>query len=192
MAENKIRTFLAISFGEFFAAELTRLIKSFNAYSRDLRFINPSQAHLTLHFFGSIESDRIDSLNVMLRNLASRFTAFNLNLKKIGAFPNLTKPKVLWVGIDGDLRELGDLKDACDLELVRLGFAIENRDFKPHLTLASVNEDSRMRLEIPSDLENYEYKQKFHVHEIVLYKSETFPTGPVYTIIQKFPLESIS
>lgn len=186
MAEDKIRTFLAVPFSETYQAEFERLLKAFESHAREIKFVNPAQVHLTIYFFGSIEPARIESLKIFFRNLASRFRPFEVHLKDMGAFPNFKRPRVLWVGLAGEIQELKNLKEACDLELVRLGFAIEEREFKPHLTLGRVKEGSRLQIELPGYLQNYVHEKKHRIHEIVLYQSQLTPKGPVYTPIERF------
>ncbi|MBI4971406.1 MAG: RNA 2',3'-cyclic phosphodiesterase [Candidatus Omnitrophica bacterium] len=190
MAQNQIRAFLAVPFGEIFEKEFSRLEKAFAAYSNDIKFTDPRNVHLTLHFFGSIDIERVETITLMLRNLASRFRAFDLALKDIGAFPNVNHPKVLWVGLDGNICELKDLKEACDLELVRIGVPIEGRDFNPHLTLGRVREGSRVHIIIPDFLKNYTYEQKQKVREIVLFQSELTAKGPIHTPLERFEFKS--
>ncbi len=189
MAEDKIRLFLAISLAETYQHEIRKLINAFESYSNQVKWVDDSHVHLTIHFFGSIESGRLESIKILFRNLALRFGPFDLYLKNLGAFPNLSRPRVIWVGLDGDLRELQDLKEACDLELVRIGYPIEEREFKPHLTLGRIREGQKINLNIPGHLQNYFSEQKHHVKEIILFKSELSPKGPVYTALEKFPLQ---
>lgn len=189
MAEDKIRTFLAIPFGETYQKEFERLLKAFESYSKEIKWVDPKHVHLTLHFFGSVESDRIESLKVLFRNLTSRFRAFEVHLKNIGAFPNFNRPRVVWVGLAGDIQELNDLKEACDLELVKMGYSMEDREFKPHLTLGRVREGARLQFRVPDYLENYVEEKKHNVQEIVLYRSDLTPQGPIYTPIEHFRLQ---
>lgn len=189
METNKIRTFLAIHFGGSYEAEFGRLLEALSAYSKQVKWVNPAQVHLTLHFFGSIEPERVETLKILFRNLAARYRPLEVFLKGFGAFPGLNRPRVLWVGLDGDVKELKDIKEACDLELVRIGFPIEEREFKPHLTLGRVREGSKINIVLPGYLQNYVHDEKHRIQELILYKSELTPKGSIYTPLERFPLQ---
>ena len=57
----------------------------------------------------------------------------------LGAFPNLRRVQVVWVGLSGDIDTLGKLQQQLELNLEKLGFSPESRAFTPHLTLGRVN-----------------------------------------------------
>ena len=190
MAEDKIRAFLAISFGVFYQKEFERILKTLKSYSDEVKWVDPAQVHLTLHFFGSVELNRIESLKSLIRNLALRFRPFEVYLKGIGAFPNMNRPRILWVGLDGDIQDLKNMKEACDLELIKLGFSIEDREFKAHLTLGRLREGARIQLQLPDLLNNYIFDQKYLIQEIVLYQSNLTPKGPIYTPIEYFKFQA--
>ncbi|MBI4398128.1 MAG: RNA 2',3'-cyclic phosphodiesterase [Candidatus Omnitrophica bacterium] len=188
MAQDTFRLFLGISLIQTFEKEIEKLLKVFGPYSGQVQWANPSQMHLTLHFFGEVPVRQMDVFQVLLRNLTVRFRPFYLRLKDIGAFPNLAHPKILWVGIDGDLQELNDLEKAISLEMVRLGQEIERREFTPHLTLGRVRAGKRIRFEMPPDYQTYSSPGRHCVTEITLFKSELTPRGPVHTALEHFPL----
>lgn len=189
MAQDKIRTFLGIPFAAPYEGEFRRLLDQFRSYSSEVKWVDPAQVHLTLHFFGSVEPDRIESLKIFFGNLARRFRPFEVYLKEIGAFPNLKQPRVIWTGLAGEIDVLKDLKEAVDLEVVRIGFPIEGREFAPHLTLGRVRERARIQLVIPDPLKNYVCETKYRIHEIILYQSRLTSKGAVYTAIGQFPFQ---
>lgn len=95
------------------------------------RWVEPIVAHLTLNFLGDTSSTRIDQLCGILRGVAAQHTPFSLRTGLLGAFPNPRHPRVLWLGLDGDLDLLSALHGAIDVALVLLGFPREGRAFRP-------------------------------------------------------------
>lgn len=87
--------------------------------------------HLTLHFLGQVEDERLESLLTLGRQ--QRFESFELVLDRIGHWP---RPRVLWVG-PGEMPEpLARLHAALGEGLMQLGFELDPRPFAPHVTLA--------------------------------------------------------
>ena len=51
-------------------------------------------------------------------------------------FPTIKSPRVIWVGLRGQIGPLAELERRVAAAMVSLGFKPEERPFKPHLTLA--------------------------------------------------------
>lgn len=96
-----------------------------------VRWQHRADLHLTMHFLGSVEHDRVEAL-VALGDQVSH-QAFGLVLDKIGRWP---KPGVLWCGPSSRPYELDALHDALAVGLTQHGFAVDSRPFRPHVTLA--------------------------------------------------------
>lgn len=93
--------------------------------------------HITLEFLGELESQRMASLTETLANVAQNHQPFRLSIAGLGAFPSLARPHTLWAAVSGNLVELDRLRDEIHHELAKRGFTLEDRAFKPHITLAS-------------------------------------------------------
>lgn len=140
---EKIRSFVAIELPDSAKRELGKIIDAL--YAADIRGIRPVRSngvHLTLKFLGDIDADRVDAISEALSHAASPHSPFGLKLGEAGAFPNLGKPRVLWVGVQGDLEALARLQTDVEGALATVGFAKDNRGYNPHLTLARVRNES--------------------------------------------------
>src|SRR6187549_2606504 len=88
------------------------------------------QMHLTLHFIGEADLDRVvDALQ------AVRFSPFSLTLSGVGQFPSAGGDVTLWVGVKDPVR-LRELHQAVGGALTLKGFPTESRPYNPHVTLA--------------------------------------------------------
>ncbi len=103
---------------------------------RAARWTRPEGIHLTLKFLGDVSSDQVDSVSAGLRDSATGHTAFDLAVQGIGCFPDLRRPRVLWVGVGGETDRLRTLHSSVEKHITPLGFPTEARGFNPHLTLA--------------------------------------------------------
>jgi 2'-5' RNA ligase len=109
---------------------------------RALRWVRPEGIHLTLQFLGDVEQDRVDALKDALARAAADRRWIDLAIEGLGCFPNPRHPRVLWLGIGGEIAKLRLLQQAVEAGTKPLGFQPEGRPFSPHLTLARVQRNA--------------------------------------------------
>jgi len=169
---------------------LLKMISSLTARLsiESIKWTSPDNIHITLAFLGDTEEERIKIINAVLKEKCKGFGRFELIIKGSGVFKNLNDPRVIWTGIEpsGKLIQLNDfiingLKDS--------GTAIENRPFKPHLTLGRIKylKNKALLKTLMDKYQNTEI-QKVPVNEVILYESILLQSGPVYKPISKFEL----
>jgi len=183
---EKIRSFIAIELpGELKQAfaELQRKFRS--AGSLPMRWVDPSNIHLTLKFLGDIDAGSTDKIITALEESAKGTTPFNIEVKGLGVFPNMNRIQIIWVGLYGELEKLGQLQKRIETSLKSLGFPPENRPFTPHLTLARVRDyarpDERQKLGQLVSATSFEGKYTINVTAVNLMRSELTREGPIYS-----------
>jgi RNA 2',3'-cyclic 3'-phosphodiesterase len=153
-----------------------------------INWVDLCNIHLTLAFLGETHDERIKVAGIMLKNKCSGFGEFSFTLTGTGVFKDYRDPKVIWIGIDQSER-LQMLNDVINTGLKDTGFSVENRPFKPHITIGRIKfiKDSE---NLRSSIERYQHDfvQEVHVSEVILYESILKPTGPVYRPVGKFSL----
>lgn len=121
------------------AAERDRLLEwlmSARLETTDLRLVPSDQWHLTLAFYGETPGGTVTELTDRLRRAAARSNPLSVQLRGVGSFPaDPVRAKVLWVGVDGDLAGIGRLAERCVAAGRRTGLHLENRKYRPHLTI---------------------------------------------------------
>ena len=149
----------------------------------------PGNIHLTLKFFGNVPDDEIEALARAARDAALETGPLQLQATGAGAFPNPTAPRVVWLGLGGDLVPLTQLFYRLEKAYAALGYPPEGRAFNPHLTLGRVqspaNRDrlAKMLAKLPpADWPPFEVK------ELILFQSVLSPQGSTYTPLQVIPL----
>lgn len=144
--------------------------------------------HLTLEFLGEIDPNRVPVLINILPQGVKNAKPFQLRIEGLGAFPNMRRPHTLWTGVGGSIKELHQLKNDLHHELIRNGFALENRAFKPHITLAS-----RPQLN-DIDLSGFRTKElgRLTVTEVILFESRVLGGKRVYTDLYRSILQKWS
>lgn len=180
-----IRCFIAIELPVEIKDELTRIIKILREnIPEGIRWIPADNIHLTLKFLGDVKVDHIDLIKNAITKSVFSMLPFNISLTKVGAFPNITRPHVIWLGLDapGDLVELvAKINSHTD----EIGYPSETRPFSPHLTLGRISKmiNSNQNQQIGAFLKNNELKisKTSILTNIILYRSELTPTGAIYS-----------
>ena len=159
-----------------------------------VRWVDPLAIHLTVKFLGDIDPSLVADLLEAMKSVAQATPGerFSLRLSGLGLFPNPAQPRVLWVGLDGDLDALRALQEKTEVAMSGLGFAREGRPFSPHLTLGrvrgGVSADLRRRVGSTlagTDMEDGEPWEPEPVH---LIQSTLTPQGAVYTDLGAVPI----
>ncbi len=138
---EQVRSFIAIELPDKVKAGLVQLEAQLKlGKPPSVKWVDPSGIHLTLKFLGNIAVDRIPEITKAMEKAAQGIPPFHLEVKGLGAFPNLKRVQVAWVGISGEVDKLGQLQQRIESNLVPLGFTAESRPFTPHLTLARLRD----------------------------------------------------
>lgn len=176
-----IRAFIAIEMPTAVRAELGLVadVLAGQAPERSVRWVKPELLHLTLRFLGDTAVAKLPAITTALDQVGRQAVRFTLHLGKPGCFPNPQRPRVIWVGLDGDKKPLLALKQALDRALMPLGWAVEERPFQAHLTLGRVN-DGRQATGL--DWGTEVRKLAVPVTAVHLIESQLQRSGPVYTV----------
>ena len=141
----------------------------------------PGNFHLTLKFLGDIHPEASNDVSEALQRVAERHPPFSIAFGGIGAFPNLARPRVIWLGIKQGASSVSRLAKAVNLELTNLGFSTDNR-FHPHLTLARLRTATNLE-PLKNILRKYDtiVGGSMRVNEIALMQSQLHRNGAIYT-----------
>ncbi len=174
--------FVAVNFPARLRQRIARLTDTLDNARIPCRWVGAGQVHLTLKFIGEVPSPRVEELETVLGDVASRLRPFVLRFGPIGAFPSPRRPHVIWLGVELS-PELRFLKDDLERALAELGIEREQRPYQPHITLGRAPRDAeagefRAFEEAARDLSiDAEYK----VTHLDLMRSRLDPSGAVYT-----------
>jgi len=153
-----------------------------------INWTDPANMHLTLAFLGDTEDELIKVVSIMLKQKCTGFGDFSFNLTGTGLFKNWSDPRVIWAGIEYN-EKLSQLNEKIMTGLKDAGFRLDERPFKPHLTLGRIKSINHPDI-LKSALDNYKDVkiQEVDVKEVVLFESILKPTGPVYIPLGRFKL----
>jgi RNA 2',3'-cyclic 3'-phosphodiesterase len=183
-----MRTFVAVPLPEECRLMLGQMQQELRSFQAEVAWVAIPSIHLTLKFLGEVEPETIPKLTELLRAASEKEQAFELRLRGLGGFPNVRNPRVLWCGINGDTDALARLQQQIEAACYSLGFASEERSFKPHLTLGRIKGKRNLQplmdcIKMGSDLECC-----FRVDHFNIYKSTLKPQGAVYAVLDTVAL----
>lgn len=189
---ERIRTFIAIELPEEVQHGLARVQGELKRSHPPVRWVSPEKIHVTLKFLGEIPAEQVESVCQVAARVAASAVPFELEAAGAGVFPNLRRPRVVWVGVQGDLPALHTLQASLEQELARAGFPKEERPFSPHLTLGRVQDraspaEARSLGQAVAGLE-VPLLGRWRVEEIVVMRSDLRPEGPLYTPLRALRL----
>jgi 2'-5' RNA ligase len=195
MSEQTIRSFIAVELPDDIRKGLKR-IQTELGLDRDnfVKCVSPEGIHLTLKFLGGVPPQKIKDIVSVMEAASQGIKPFELQITEVGAFPNFRRPRVVWVGLKGDIDKLIAWQQRLDTGLVPLGFARENRPFTPHLTLARVREtcspEDKLRLGEMVSKSQVQVDYKFTVNILSLMRSQLLPAGAVYSLQAEVKLQT--
>lgn len=181
-----IRTFVCIELPPALQQRLEELQRQLQPLGGGISWSQSLGIHLTLKFLGDVEAGRIAAIGEAVAAAVQGFAAFTITVAGTGGFPNLSRPRVLWVGIQEKSGQLMNLQLRIEQELAALGFPREERRFSPHLTLGRVK-DPEAAQAVARALQQHGFApESFTPSGVMVMRSDLKSTGAVYT-----PLRSI-
>ncbi|ARM76413.1 RNA 2',3'-cyclic phosphodiesterase [Acidianus manzaensis] len=173
-----MRLFIAIEIPQL--QQISDILTKLKMTGADIKLVEPENIHITLAFLGEVENEKIDLIKDAMQIL--KFKKFKIILRGMGAFPNLSRPRVVWVGIAEGFTELRNIRNILIRELGNRKIRpADDKDFVPHITLGRVRGPSNLANLI--DLINSNTNESFGdfiVDKVILFKSTLTPKGPIY------------
>ena len=188
-----VRAFIALDLPDSLDGPLTQVSNNLKGKleGKQIRWVDVPNIHLTMKFLGDVSIKNISMINEIIQSEAASHKQFEISLGGFGIFPNFTRPRVIWVGVEAP-EELINLQRRINLETTRLGYEPDQRKFNPHVTLGRVSRNANPK-EVRSISELLrKHKVGFlgaaRVTEVNLFRSDLGTKGAVYTKIFTAPL----
>ena len=185
MSES-IRSFLAFDIeSDSVRKKLTSVQTLLLQTVADLKLVETQNIHVTVRFLGNITPTMVERIHQEMKTV--QFIPFDIQIKGLGAFPDMRYPRVVWAGIAKGAPELRSVFSQLEPKLQQLGFAPDSRGFNAHLTIARVR-SGRNNAQLAKFLnENAEHEFGLIRAECLrLKQSDLSPKGPVYSTLREF------
>lgn len=195
------RLFIAVPLPDAVRAFVGDIITDLQREEWPVRWTDADNAHLTLHFLGDTPPENAELLKLALEPVITPHEAFDLRTADLGAFPNIRKPRVLWLGLWGPAHRLETIRDEIGEALETFDVELDDKPFRPHITLGRMRDPRHNRVrDLPGKIRarfdelaatgvvTNAKPVPFPVREVHLVRSHLSHEGASYEVIERYPL----
>lgn len=192
MSNDILRTF----FGFKLPREVARTASSLRTLVEDpknaVRWVKGENIHLTIRFLGATPKTALERIESAITGKLKNSASMTAYVKETGVFPAPSRPRVLWMGLEGDIAALQELEKTIHEVVGPLGFPKEKRPFVPHVTIGRVRYPQKITPDV-SKFMNADFDRiECPLNELHLFESRPADKGVVYVPLATFPLESLT
>ena len=191
MSEKLIRTFLSIPVPLEVRSKKNMLYSTLEESPAKINWVKNVQLHLTIKFLSHTPESIIEKIINDVGSVTNTLRPFEIIIESTGCFPIKDRPRVLWMGVNGNLDPLYDLFTKIDSALDLLGFPKEKQGYTPHITLARIKYPQKWTPDISTFLKSSYDPIDFPIDRVQYFSSELLPSGTVHTLLKSFPLGEI-
>ena len=182
---KKIRTFIAHPVPEEWKERINE-INSILKKSLDskIAWVKPENMHFTLKFMGDVSEERIPDVHNALQTI--EFTPTEITAGSAGYFPDLKKPRIIWIGLNKGAEKFCSTVATIDSMLGNLNFKTNQKECHAHLTLGRIKKHARDDWNmLLTQIDKFDFPPAT-LSTFALYKSKLTPDGPIYSVIHKY------
>ncbi|MCD6156572.1 MAG: RNA 2',3'-cyclic phosphodiesterase [Candidatus Atribacteria bacterium] len=184
--ETTLRCFIALDLEEATKEVIARFIGNTKSLFPEAKWVNVQQTHLTLRFFGAINSDQLPLLSSIIKQIAASFQAIPALINRVGVFPEPKRARVIWIVFDAQAEVKNkEITEKLNHKLWEsLKIEAEEKSFIPHITIARLRKPRKVAIEnlrLPESIPT-------NLYRITIYKSALTPRGPIYSELSSYPL----
>lgn len=184
-----MRLFVAIEATGDVAGELTGVLERWRGEEWPVTWVRSEGLHLTLKFLGEVSEARYPAVVEAVGTAVRGTPPLTFTLTEVGAFPAVHRARILWAGLESDAA-LELLVHRLEQGCAALGFPVEGRTYRPHVTLGRVREGQRLSSSAVQAIDQARLEPvSCLATEVLLYQSHPGPGGSRYEVRATFPLE---
>jgi len=199
-----IRAFIAVNLAPSVVEEIAKVqavLRRADGEPGAVRWTRVENMHLTLKFLGNIDQHQVAPILTRLRHVGRDCPAFQIEARQLGGFPSLGRPRVIWAGLHDTANDralqgekpspLPGLSKAIETALSELDFPVEQRDFRPHVTLGRIRSQHGWDRILPL-VQDYRHTSfgTSVIDRVSLYRSDLESNGAIYTALGSVPLRN--
>ena len=188
MFEKISRTFISIPVPNEVQTKKNMLYTTLERCPSKINWVKNKQLHLTVKYLGNTPETAYSKIIDSLSDITKSINPFEVFIKGTGCFPSFKRPKVLWMGVNGDLDSLSNLFLKVEQTLEPLGFSVDNQEYTPHITIAKIKYPQKYTPDISEFSNSYYDPIVFNVDRVQFLCSEPLSSGAVHSLLKSFPL----
>lgn len=188
MNAETFRLFIAVELNPAVQEAIGLIQDQLKKSGADVKWVRFKDIHLTLKFLGDTPVDKIDAIAAVLQEATSLVKSFTMEIKELGAFPKISSPRVIWLGLEAGKDQAKQIATTLEEKLEPLGIKREEREFAAHVTIGRTrsSQNSFALSKVMKEFKPAPSTQE--VDHIALIKSTLTPQGPVYEVLRRADL----
>jgi len=188
---EKLRLFWAVNLPPDLKSRLYGIGSLLKAAGADARWVEEGNLHVTVRFLGDTDPALIPRIIETVSDSLKGLSKFRLDIKETGFFPGVSRPRVFWAGLGGEIDALKKIALAVDNAMAGLGFPREGRSFAPHITLARIKSPhniGELARAVKRESPGINKLGGFDVRSVDLMSSMLSRSGPAYSLVSAVKL----
>jgi len=183
---KRIRSFIALNLDDDVKKRIYIISEKFKNL-KGLKLVEYENLHITLKFLGDIDPVQQHEIIKALENACKDINEITIKVNKMGAFPNLRNPRVVWLGIEPNPK-INKLHENIENNLCNIGFEKDGKKFHPHITIGRNKTNHNNKLIKKKIVNTEDFEILSVITKVSFIKSTLTPKGPVYDIIKDIKL----
>lgn len=156
-----------------------------------VRWTNPEQIHLTLRFLGDVPAGKVEALTEAVRRACGGISPILMQAEGLGFFPPKRLPRVIWVGLGGEVERISALVEAVQKATMPFSSEPVAEKFTGHLTIGRckgmTHQHARILAQIAKENASLEFGS-WTADAVAIVRSEPSSAGHHHTELAKIPL----
>jgi RNA 2',3'-cyclic 3'-phosphodiesterase len=183
-----VRLFVAVNLPDALRRTIHEALAGLRSAQLPIRWVDLTGMHVTLKFLGEVPPERVADAEDALGRAAAGMRAFSLAVEGAGAFPSADRARVVWVGCEA-APPLELLQHAVEREYAALGYPVEGRPFRPHITMGRAQARARGGVRgLGERLGTVSIGGEFVARSVDLMESTLGRAGATYAVRRAVPL----
>lgn len=177
-----VRTFIAVEIPAEVKEQAGRLIDRLDVTSAKVKWVGAGAMHWTLKFLGDVDIVETPKICAAVARAVEPLVPFDIEARGAGAFPDVRRPRTVWIGMGQGAEGMVELHDRIEAQLAELGYRPEGRRFTPHLTIGRVRSSPQGIGELGELIaKNADFDGGLStVFEVVVFSSQLGRDGPTH------------
>lgn len=191
---NRTRTFVALPVSAAVKQLAAHWMQRLGQVADSVKWVAAENLHLTLKFLGEVPTVELAEICQRVTSAVAALQPLEIECDHVGAFPNSSRPRTLWLGIGAGSQQVSQLQESVERGLNQLGFRQEQRQYHPHITLGRLRSSPASSPELTSLLEPADFGTPVTclVEQVVVVASQKSREGPHYQRLATIPLGRIA
>jgi RNA 2',3'-cyclic 3'-phosphodiesterase len=186
--QNSIRCFLALYPDPASLRAMTEFVFAMREKQPKIRWERPTQIHVTMKFIAEIPREAVNAIEMELRGTLRDRQEVSTVLDRVGGFPSMRAPKIVWIGFSTPQPALQRIQEICEAACMTQGIKPEPRAFTPHFTVGRVKDHARP-VDLEKDIEACSFAETpVQFTSVRIMHSTLSPTGAIHTELAIIPL----